>query len=298
MLIRVDSPRLTVGEHTVALPDGGHIYAKSVCHAQRKERVGLYVHGSGTVGNHTIVERSARWMVDQNLFDRMILPDRRGCGRSSDWNRPPALRDHAEDMARVLDGLDVFGPVTALGISYGGPIVLTLAGVDTRVEQVVLMGSSPTLAQIAWPWNWLIRIGLVPWIMRRMYAREVGAEEPREMDFDFMYEWSNPSRSERWAQFKEVLRHTPRERLDSVLHELTATLDPHNAEVPDDLRVTVPIYQVIGERDETWGKDVPERMRSRFPNLHRRLIPGADHAAVLTRADEFHTALAEMLRGS
>lgn len=299
MLERIENESIRTEERTIDLPDGGSIYTKIIRHrTNRGAGFGLAVHGSGSVGNHTIVERSARWLVDRGLFDAMVLPDRRGCGRSTNWDHPPTLRDQAKDMAHVLDAFDGADWTTAIGLSYGGPIVLTLAGIDSRVRRVVLLGSSPTLAQIAWPWRWLIKIGLVPWIMRRVYRREIGIDEPRDIDFDFMYEWTNPSRAERWEQFKRVLRHTPKERLESVLHEITATLDPKNAEIPADVHVDVPVYQIIGSKDETWGRDVPERLRHRIPHLRRRIIDGADHAAVLTRADEFHEALAEMLRDS
>jgi len=60
--------------------------------------------------------------------------------------------------------------------------------------------------------------------------------------------------------------------------------------------VDVPVLQVIGTEDETWGSEMPQKYRERFPNLRRRLIEGADHGDTLTRSDEFHRAFAEMLR--
>jgi pimeloyl-ACP methyl ester carboxylesterase len=101
---------------------------------------------------------------------------------------------------------------------------------------------------------------------------------------------------ERWQHFQEVLRHTPEARLDSVLYEFNATLDPANAEIPDEVRLYLPVLQVIGTDDETWGSNMPEPYRHRLPNLHRHLIPRADHGDALTRSDEFHAALAEMLQ--
>lgn len=41
---------------------------------------------------------------------------------------------------------------------------------------------------------------------------------------------------------------------------------------------------------------LPVEYQQRFPNLQRRLIPGADHAASLSRSDEFHAALGELLQ--
>jgi pimeloyl-ACP methyl ester carboxylesterase len=256
----------------------------------------LYIHGSGTAGNHTIVARPSRWLIDQGLYDTVILPDRRGCGASSSWTRKPTLCDQSEDMQALLDALEVEGSLDVLGLSTGGPIALMLADLDDRVQLVGLIGSSPTLGQIAWPWNWLIEIGLVPAVMKWMFRREIGKAEPKYIDYDFMYDWEDPTRKERWEYFLDVLRHTPEERLDSVMYEFNATLDPENAEIPEELRLDIPVLQVIGTEDETWGSEMPERYRERFSGLRRRLIPGADHGDALTRSDEFHAAFEEMVR--
>ena len=58
------------------------------------------------------------------------------------------------------------------------------------------------------------------------------------------------------------------------------------------------MLQVIGTEGETWGSDLPGKHRERFPQLRRRLIPGADHGDALTRSPEFHAAFAEMLKAA
>jgi len=296
MLKRIDNPAIVEDVQDVQIAQDVTLHVATLCHEERAGRAVLYIHGSGTVGNHTIVERPSRWLIDQGLYDTVIMPDRRGCGASSPWTRKPTIRDQARDMKTLLDALGAEGSLDVLGLSTGGPIALTLAHLDDHVQLVALIGSSPTLKQIAWPWNWLIAIGLVPAVMKLMYRREIGQAEPKYVDYDFMYEWENPTRKERWELFKEVLRHTLEERLDSVIYEFNATLDPANAEIPEEVRLDIPVLQVIGTEDETWGSQMPEKYRQRFPNLRRRLIPGADHGDALTRSDEFHTAFAEMLK--
>ncbi len=299
MLNTIDNPAIQEDVRAVAIDRDGTLHVAALRHDERAgaadARVALYIHGSGTVGNHTLVERPSRWLIDRGVYDVVIMPDRRGCGASSPWTHKPTLSDHALDMQALLDALEVAGPLDVLGLSTGGPIALTLAHLDDRVGLVGLISSSPTLKQIAWPWSWLIAIGLVPAVMKLMYRRQIGEAEPKYIDYDFMYEWENPTRRERWEHFKDVLRHTPEERLDSVLYEFNATLDPINAEVPEEVRLDIPVLQVIGTEDETWGSRMPERYRKRFPNLRRHLIPGADHGGALTRSEEFHRAFAEMV---
>lgn len=296
MLSRIDNPDIVQETQDVNIADGVTLHIATVRHKRRTRRTALYIHGSGTVGNHTIIERPSRWLIDQDVYDTVIMPDRRGCGNSSPWDHKPTIRDQAEDMKSLLDALQINESVDVLGLSAGGPIALTLAYMDDRVRLVGLISSSPTLKQIAWPWNWLIAIGLVPFIMKMMYRREIGKAEPKYIDYDFMYEWENPTRQERWEHFKDVLRHTPADRLDSVMYEFTSTLDPANAEIPDEVQLDIPVLQVIGTEDETWGSDMPEKYVQRFPQLRRRLIEGADHGASLTRSEEFHRAFAQLLQ--
>ena len=296
MLERIDNPAIGEQVQDVEIAREATLHTVTLRHEERAERTALYIHGSGTAGNHTIVERPSRWLIDQGFYDIVILPDRRGCGASSPWTQEPTLSDQAQDMNALLDALGIEGPLDVLGLSTGGPIALTLAHLDDRVQLVALISSSPTLKQIAWPWNWLIDIGLVPAVMKWMFRREIGKAEPKYVDYDFMYDWENPTRRERWQRFLDVLRHTPEERLDSVMYEFNTTLKPSNAEIPEDVRLDIPVLQVIGTEDETWGSEMPEKYRERFTDLRRQLIPGADHGDALTRSDEFHAVFAKMLK--
>lgn len=295
MMQKVHNSAIEQTAQDVEIAPDVHLHVATLRHRERTGHTALYIHGSGTVGNHTIIERPSRWLIDQNVYDTVIMPDRRGCGNSSPWDHKPTLREQADDMQRLLDVLAVDAPLDVLGLSAGGPIALTLAHMDSRVQLVGLIASSPTLKQIAFPWNWLIASGLVPFVMKMMYRREIGKAEPKYIDYDFMYEWDNPTRQERWEHFKEVLRHTPTDRLDSVMYEFTATLDPANAEIPGDVQLDIPVLQVVGTEDETWGSTIPDKYRERLPNLRRRLIEGADHGASLSRSDEFHAAFVELV---
>jgi len=79
------------------------------------------------------------------------------------------------------------------------------------------------------------------------------------------------------------------------MYEFNATLDPANTEIPQEVQLEIPVLQVIGTEDETWGSQMPDKFRERFPRLRRRFIPGADHGDALTRSGEFHRAFVEMV---
>jgi pimeloyl-ACP methyl ester carboxylesterase len=182
-----------------------------------------------------------------------------------------------------------------MGISYGGPIALILADIDSRVEEVVLMASSPSLQESAFPWNLLMNSGLLSWWMRGMLKREIGkSDEVRYPDLDRAYEITD--NKENWRVFKKAMNHTPRERLDSMVYEMNATTMAGNTEVPEDVYVQVPVIQVIGDEDETWGGEFPEDYRAQFPNLVRKVLPGMGHKDAIWQADLFLEALEEVLR--
>ena len=70
---------------------------------------------------------------------RMIAPDLRGRGRSNRLPEPWGIRDHADDLARVLDHFEIERAVV-LGHSMGGFVAVRLADqYPERVSAVVLI---------------------------------------------------------------------------------------------------------------------------------------------------------------
>jgi len=293
MLQKIENPLIETSVRDVNISENAHLHVKLLEHRAFDGPTLLLIHGGGAGANHTIVERPARWLVDQQVYGRVILPDRRGNGASSPLTHVPTFRDHARDMHDLLDALDESGPLDAMGISYGGPIALTLADLDERCARVVLYASSPAM-HFAWPWNWLIQSGLIPRIMRWMYRREIGKGEPRYPDLDVAYE--QRSKQEDWEAYKRALNHTPRHRLDSIMYEFEANRRPEYTRIDPDVRVDVPVLRVIGSEDQTWGSDWPEVYRERFPSFHQVIVPGADHKDAVREADRFLEALVPLLK--
>jgi pimeloyl-ACP methyl ester carboxylesterase len=261
-------------------------------HAEQTGPTLLLIHGGGAGANHTIVERPARWLVDQQVYGRIILPDRRGNGASSPLTHIPTFRDHARDMVALLDALGETGPLDVMGVSYGGPIALTQADMDDRIARAILYASSPAM-HFRWPWNWLIRSGLIPWIMRQMYKREIGKAAPRYPDLDIAYE--QRTKQDDWEAYKQSLNHTPADRLDSIMYELQANQRPAYTRIDEDVRLAIPVLRVIGSEDQTWGSDWPREYQERFPNFRQVIVPGADHKDAIREADRFLETLVPLL---
>lgn len=293
MLHRIENPQIETTVRDVKITGDAHLHVKFLNHATYHGPTLLLIHGGGAGANHTIVERPGRWLVDQRIYGCVILPDRRGNGDSSPLTHIPTFRDHARDMVALLDTLGETGPLDVMGVSYGGPIALTQADIDDRIARVILYASSPAM-HFRWPWRWLIRSGIVPWIMRRMYKREIGKAEPQYPDLSVAY--GQRSKQEDWEAYKRALNHTPKDRLDSIMYEFQANQRPAYTRIDDDVRVEKPVLRVIGSEDQTWGSDWPTEYRLRFPNFRQAIVPGADHKDAIREADRFLEALVPLLR--
>lgn len=282
----------TTGEYTLA--EGVCLFAKTVRGRPRSGKRALFIHGGGAGGNHSLVERPSRWLIAEGLFDEIIMPDRRGNGLSTPITRKLTMREQAEDMRALLDAMQISGPLTALGISYGGPIALTLAHLDSRVEAVGLVASSPTLKQMSAFTGLLVRLGLIRFMLRAVYVPKLGGVTGEYPSQDAAYDEASAAGMAK--VFMESIKRLPKDRAESLLLELESTMDPGNACIPEDVALDVPVLQVIGDRDETWGSEWPAEYAERFPNLRRAIIPGAGHKAVFPRAMEYYQALAGLLR--
>lgn len=294
-LSKINDPAVKTETYSLEFSGGVQLFVKVLTGPSRSGRRAMYIHGGGSGGNHTLVERPSRHLIADGFFDQIILPDRRGDGASSPMDHPLTLAEHAADMRAILDRLDIPGPLTALGISYGGPIALTLAQTDPRIERVVLVASSPTLNEVNGAARFLLKTGLLTAIMKVNLKLNLGKLPPQQVDFDPAYDASSPLALVRL--YNEALKRTPKQYLNSMLYALQATLDPANASIPQDSSLPVPVIQIIGEGDEVWGTQIPDSFRQRIPNFSRYHVAGATiHKHCLLKPAPFYEKLALALR--
>ncbi|WP_223691453.1 alpha/beta fold hydrolase [Leifsonia poae] len=118
---------------TFAVPVRGGPLAGGVWHRDARGLPLLAVHG--ITANH----RSWSLVADALPGTRVIAPDLRGRGRSNTLPGPFGLIDHADDLARLLDGLEVDRAVVA-GHSMGGFVGVRFAERHPdRVASLVLV---------------------------------------------------------------------------------------------------------------------------------------------------------------
>jgi pimeloyl-ACP methyl ester carboxylesterase len=184
----LEAPEISAETQRVAIGRNGELFVKTLRGPLRSGRRAIYIHGGGGGGNHTLIERLSRYLIHEGLFDEILLPDRRSDGASSPLKHKQTVREHAEDMHDLLDALGTTGPLTALGVSYGGPIALDLSAIDKRIERVVLVASSPALSQNNGVARLLVKSGVLRPMMKLVYRAYLGKLPPEYTDFDRAYD--------------------------------------------------------------------------------------------------------------
>ena len=272
---------------TLGIGDNIDIYTR-IMKSEVEGKTALFIHGGGSCSNHTMLVRPAGWLMEKKLFGKAILPDRRGEGRSSTLTGRLTIMDHAKDMKRLLDRLNIEGKISVLGISFGGPIALSLAGIDNRIDEVILIASSPSIKGANGLTALMNRCHLLEPMIRITYKRLVGKNHPEYPDLDPVYDIRTNKELNRL--FIDIIKSTEKNRLESLILQSASTLDKRNNGVETSVKTGVPIYQVIGDKDAVWESAL-ENYTERFPNVITTKIPGARHKDCFFRAEEFYEAL-------
>ncbi|RSK25860.1 alpha/beta hydrolase [Bacillus sp. HMF5848] len=270
-----------------------NIFCKTIWKENVSGKTAIFIHGGGSGGDHSLCVRPAKHMIQAGLYSKVLTPDRRGAGQSSLLEKKPTFKDNAEDMKALLDSMGIHEKVTAIGISYGGPVALTLAAIDSRVDEVVLLASSPSLDPKGIT-KLTYKLGFLEPMIKSFYKKNLGKLEPKNIDFDASYDVE--SQKELTTLFTESIKHTPAEKLDSLIYENAATLDLENGSIDRSIQLDIPIYQIIGDRDTTWEINMVENYKDRFPNCKVKILPGFNHKDVFTKAHDYYAEVITFLQ--
>ena len=254
----------------------------------KEGKTAIYIHGGGSGGNHTMLLRPAKWLIEQGLFAKVILPDRRGEGLSTPLTQKLAIRDHSMDMKALLDTLGIDEKITAIGISYGGPIAIELAGLDPRVDEIILMASSPSLKAVKGIQGFLYRSNLLEKITRYFYKKNLGKLPPEYPGFEKVYDLKDSKELTKY--FVNAIKHTDSKLLESLMLQNASTLDHNNSAVSPDTKLDIPIFQVIGSKDEIWENNMDD-YKNQFTNLKSFIVEGENHKGVILNAESFYAGL-------
>ncbi len=215
---------------------------------------------------------------------RVLLYDMRGQGQSQKWatgDMPYTWDDHADDLAALLDALDVDSAHIG-GISYGGELTLVFAlrhpeRCRTLIVADAVSHVEPQLEAIIDSWARLAALG----------------------DHELFY------RSTWYWNFSEAFFA---EQYDFLLSRVAAASGLHLPSVEQLCRcfltlditgrlgeIRQPACIIVGEKDLLKPVHYSETIAAALPKATLHVLPGAGHASFWEAADAFNRTVLDFL---
>ncbi|HZY43243.1 MAG TPA: alpha/beta hydrolase [Anaerolineae bacterium] len=237
----------------------------------------LLLHGLGSCGDD--------WLFQTPVFSRqyrVIAPDFRGHGSSTDSAEPITIPRLAKDMVGLMSALDI-SSAHVVGLSLGGLVAQQLAlDYPDKVDRMVLTN---TFAHL-WPTSMretliLGRRAIVSlWLPMHATARVVAADlfpkpdqaELRKAIIDRV--GGNNERS--YRKFIQAVR-----RFD-VRRQLP--------------NIQAPTLVIAGERDTLVPRSCQQQLVRSIPNAEWKLIQDSGHATPIDQVEKFNQVVLEFLK--
>jgi pimeloyl-ACP methyl ester carboxylesterase len=198
---------------------------------------------------------------------RLIVPDLRGHGRSTNPSGEFTHRQSASDMFALLDSLGL-QQAKAMGISSGGMTLLHMATQQaSRIEAMVLIGTTTYFPEQA---------------RKIMRASTVESLTPLEYE----------ERRELHVRGDEQIRS-----LQKQFNAFKDSYDDMNFTSPYLSTITARTMIVHGDRDRLFPLEIPMEMYRSIPKSYLWIVPNGSHVPIDEHADEFTEQVTEFLSG-
>jgi pimeloyl-ACP methyl ester carboxylesterase len=223
----------------------------------------VLLHGFGSAGH-------AAWgslIDDFSTSYRVILPDLRGHGRSTNPAGEFTHRQSAGDVFALVDELGIT-QFKAMGISTGGMTLIHMATQQPeRVEAMVLIGATIYFPEQA-----------------RAIMRRVGEEELTEADLEGQ---------------RQIHKHGDEQirTLRAQFHGFKDSYDDMNFTGPYLGTIKARTLIVHGDRDEFFPVAIPVEMYQSIPNAALWIIPNGGHVPIFEPQVPFAATARKFLSG-
>ena len=235
--------------------------------------------------SHALWDRQVRILTEAG--HRVLCVDQRGHGGSDKPLEGYGIDDLGRDLTRVLDARDV-ERATVVGHSFGGQVAFALAARSDRVSRLVLVGSNGVRASRseAFPFG-LEADAMLPGLQEaerrdRLVSRResiAGSFATRPDDLALSWLMASSLEMPSWAALScyETMLRT------DLVGEIEA--------------VTVPVLQVIGDKDPVHSARGARWLSDRLPDARLLWLDDCGHFPMLEAADAFDDALLAFLAG-
>lgn len=232
------------------------------------------------LNNGILMNASSSWLAQTRAFARhyrVLQYDCRGQGQSTHPDGPYTMAQHADDLAGLLDALDVASAHVA-GISYGGEVAQAFAlAHPSRVRSLVL---ADTVSEVGPE----LRLIVEAW-------RDRAAAGDGDGLFTTSVGWNF---SPAFVSAHAELLATARQRyalldLPAVARLCDAFLD---VAFTDRLaEICVPACIIVGDRDLLKGREYAELLHRSISGSELHVLASAGHAACVEQPEAFNTVV-------
>jgi 3-oxoadipate enol-lactonase len=229
-----------------------------------------------------------RWQIDEfSQRYRVLAPDLRGFGQSTLGDGPVTMRRYADDLAELLDQLDVRDKNVFCGLSMGGYIAWQFW--QKYAERLAALVFCDTRAVADTP---QAKTG------RTELAARVKAEGPQAAADAMLPKLFGPeSQRDHPAAIAETRAAIVRNSPTGIAAALAGM-----AERPDSsdmlAGINVPTLVIVGEHDTLSPPAEMRGIADRIPGAQFALIPAAGHMSPLENPPAFNAALEHFLRAA
>ena len=249
--------------------------------------------GDGTpfVMIHAGVADHRQWNNEFAVFDReyrVLRYDMRGYGKSE-----PVAGEfrHIDDLAAMLDALELNEPAILMGCSMGGGLAMDFALTHPlRVKALIMVGSGPSGLEMDVP----------------MPAKFADAEKAynsgdldllAEMETRLWFDGTDRTPDQVDPGMRKLAYEMNRNALMLEDRKLGKRLP--DAEIPafDRLsQISTPVLVIVGERDTPYILAAADYMTERLPTAQKVTIADAAHLPNMDHPSQFQTVVGEFLK--
>ena len=240
----------------------------------------------GFAGHMGIWNNNYRALVEAG--NRVLRFDLFGRGHSERVKSVHKAELYVNQLAQLLDHLNISKKINLVGLSMGGAISVRFASAfDEKVEKLCLVASyGPVKAD-----DILIRITRPPVIGEALMAT-LGGPILRRVPARAMHRHSNPKEFNRW--FAEPLQQTRSKRslLSAMRHFLRDDHTPHFDRVNN---LAVPKLIVWGQHDRVLPFTYGLKVKALLPSAQWEVFENSGHLPHFEEADRFNLLVQDFI---
>ncbi|MDB5788569.1 MAG: chloroperoxidase [Caballeronia mineralivorans] len=279
-----------------------HDGAKSMSYVTTKDGARIFFKDWGT-GQPVVFSHG--WPLDADAWDpqmlflvqkgyRVIAHDRRGHGRSDQTSTGNNMDTYADDLAAVMDALDVKGAMLVGHSTGGGEVAHYIGRHGTkRVAKAVLIGAVPPLMVKTEANPGGLPMSVFDGIRASVAANRSQFYKDLAVPF-FGMNRPNAKMSQGWID--EFWREG---MLGSIQGQYECIKQFSEVDYTEDLKkIDVPTLILHGDDDQIVPIDAAGRLSAKIvKNAKLKVYPGASHAMCIVNADEVNADLLAFLQG-